>query len=330
MQEVQMKHTKEYYWWRRNKGFVLASLAWFAIQHGATAQQEALISNYTYNILSINPAFAGSRKSAVVSALYNKQFTGLESGAVQENFTFHAPISYQRFGIGASVYSIQQDIFSFSVYSGSLSYKIKLSKGFLSAGMSLGVYQQSINRYALQIQDPEDPYLQDGKSTSLHPDLGAGLFYSTPKLSIGISAQHLLRRLGNANDGISLFRHYYGIVSKAFSLTHNSSLQAASRLSYTPYAPLLADISTFYVFKQLHSTGVTYRTSGQLSFQLRLGFHPSFSTFSPLFYIAYAYDYNLGTNRVYVKGSHELMLIAELSTLKKPGKDKPVISPLLF
>lgn len=295
----------------------------------AIAQQEPLISNYTQNVLSFNPAFAGAKKSLVASFLYNKQFTGMESGVVQQNFSIHTPISYQRFGIGATFYKVNQDIFSFSVYSASFAYKVRMFKGHLAGGISAGMYQLNVDRYSLQIQHPEDPLLKEGVTTYTSPDLGAGLFYFDKSNSVGFSSQHLLQGAGSKR-GMQLNRHYYLILSKRIGITHNSATQLATKVRYAKGVPLQGDLSAYYLFKDLCKVGLSYRTSGVVSLQASLALKTIISQVDPSLFIAYAYDYNLGAYQVYTKGSHEIMVSIELASLKKPGNEKPVISPLMF
>lgn len=314
---------------RRSNGYAILMLLLLLVLDQATyAQQEPIISNYTQNILSYNPAFAGTKKDLVVTALYNKQFTGLDAGVVQQNFSIHSPINYQRFGLGASVYSIRQQVFSFSVYSASFAYKIRLAKGVLSGGIGVGAYEGRVDKRNLQIQDANDPLLKDATQSWLHPDLSAGLFYSNPKLVIGLSGQHMMK--GVSKNGISLNPLLYAMAAKNFSLTHSTGIQLATKMRYTAGVPIQLDLSAYYLFNEWAKIGGSYRTAGVVSFQACLAANSLLTELRPKIYLAYAYDYNLGNHQNYTKGSHEIVLSLEIPSLKKSGDENPVISPLMF
>lgn len=295
----------------------------------AFAQQENTISSYTQNLVTVNPAFAGIKKQLVASLLYNKQFPGFEEYTEQQNFTLHTPVNHYRFGIGAYMYSIKQNFYKISVYSACFSYKIKMHKGYLSAGTGAGMYQINADILSLRIKDLSDPTLTQAMYTARSADLSAGLLYSDPSWTVGVSGLHLMPGI-KSGQYLNMNTHYNMIICKKIRLTNTSALLPSTLVRYTHLHPLTADVSMFYLYKENIRTGISYRTSGILSLQACINMSVLIPSFPHAIFVAYAYDYNITAVRRHIQNSHEIMFIGEFSILRKPGKSKPVVSPLLF
>jgi len=65
-----------------------------------TAQQKPVFSQYTFNPLAINPAFAGSQEQFSTSALYRTQWVNLEGAPTISTFTANSGIGGKRIGLG--------------------------------------------------------------------------------------------------------------------------------------------------------------------------------------------------------------------------------------
>ena len=76
----------------------------FLLVNSIFAQQEAQYSQYMYNTISVNPAYAGSRNVLSVLALHRSQWVGFEGAPTTQFVSIHAPIARKRIGVG--VFSI--------------------------------------------------------------------------------------------------------------------------------------------------------------------------------------------------------------------------------
>ena len=69
------------------------------------AQQEAQYSQYMYNTISVNPAYAGSRDVLSVLALNRSQWVGFDGAPSTSTFSINTPIPETNLGLGISAIS---------------------------------------------------------------------------------------------------------------------------------------------------------------------------------------------------------------------------------
>ena len=84
------------------KNFNIAILVLFALGLFTTnsyAQQDAQYTQYMYNPMSINPAYAGSRDVLSLVGIYRSQWVGLDGAPRTLNFSGHTPVG-EKVGLG--------------------------------------------------------------------------------------------------------------------------------------------------------------------------------------------------------------------------------------
>ena len=69
------------------------------------AQQDSQFTQYMYNTININPAYAGSRETLSIFALHRTQWVGLEGAPVTNTASIHTPINGSNLGLGVSIVS---------------------------------------------------------------------------------------------------------------------------------------------------------------------------------------------------------------------------------
>ena len=65
-------------------------------------QQDAQFTQYMYNTISINPAYAGSRGVMSIFALHRTQWVGLDGAPTTNAASINTPISNSNLGLGLS------------------------------------------------------------------------------------------------------------------------------------------------------------------------------------------------------------------------------------
>ena len=68
--------------------FVIALVA----LHKAQAQQDPQYTQYMYNTINVNPAYAGSRDVMSIFGIYRAQWVGLDGAPVTSTASLNAPI----------------------------------------------------------------------------------------------------------------------------------------------------------------------------------------------------------------------------------------------
>lgn len=172
---------------------------------GAWAQQDPMFSQYYFNPLTVNPAYAGTRDALSFTGLVRRQWMGISSAPVTEGFSVHSPDRARRNGFGLNVVNDRISYLGQTWLSGSYAYRIPMGDYKLQLGISGVLYNYRINWNKAHLIDPTDqvPALY-GRNLWL-PNAGFGAFFYGDKLYAGLSVPHLLvNSLDNNRPGISL------------------------------------------------------------------------------------------------------------------------------
>ena len=70
-----------------------------------TAQQDPQYTQYMYNTMSVNSAYAGQRDVLSITGLYRTQWVGIEGAPKTVTFGVHSPLRNKRLGLGLNLVS---------------------------------------------------------------------------------------------------------------------------------------------------------------------------------------------------------------------------------
>ena len=196
------------------------------------AQQLPQFTQYMFNTISINPAYAGSRGTFSAVGLHRSQWVGLEGGPETQTLSIHAPLRNEKIGIGASFISDQLGYENFSYLYGDFSYTIQTGvKSKLAFGVKAGFTHYTLDEELLT--DPSvvnDPFFND-VSNRWSPNVGAGVYWHTNRWYVGLSAPRILNTDYNEGgsgsvDYVALERvSYYFTGGYVFDLSENTKLK---------------------------------------------------------------------------------------------------------
>ncbi|MBF4986343.1 type IX secretion system membrane protein PorP/SprF, partial [Nonlabens mediterrranea] len=71
---------------------LLTVILLFAFAKAVTAQQDPQYTQYMYNPITINPAYAGNRGVMSVVGLHRSQWVGLDGAPRTQSLSLHTPI----------------------------------------------------------------------------------------------------------------------------------------------------------------------------------------------------------------------------------------------
>jgi len=302
------------------KNLVVISIIGFVVYlNSAFAQQDPLFSQYRFDRLVINPAYAGSANSITGTLGYRQQFVGLDGAPVTQVFGIHSPILKKSMGIGLKVIHDKIGVTEQTSIAAIYAYHLRLARGKLSFGLEGGLLNQSTDFPVLIKTDADDPLLQNKESIML-PDAAFGVYYHTNKFFLGASMYHLLQGelnyTGSPRTPIArLFNHSFLTGGYSIDAGENIQLEPSLLLKYVSGAPVQTDINMNITFKEMFTLGGGYRTSDAIVFLFKYSFKDRIN-------IGYAYDYTISKLAPYNNGSHEIMLSYNIK-LKEPIK-KPV------
>lgn len=286
----------------------------------AFAQQLPQFTQYMFNTISINPAYAGSRETFSVVGLHRSQWVGLDGGPETQTLSAHTPMRNENMGLGISFINDQLGYENFSYLYADYSYTIKVSeKTKLAFGIKAGMTHYFLDEELLNDQTAiDDPFFND-VSNRWSPNIGAGLYLHSQRWYLGLSAPRILNTDYNRSrdgeiDYVAFERvSYYITGGYVLDLSENTKLKPSVLLKATNGAPLSFDVSANFLFYDKFWAGAAYRANEhaaaigaiadfQISKQMRIG---------------YAYEYPLSDIAPYTSGTHEILLMFEVFKTKR-------------
>lgn len=273
---------------------------------GAFAQQRPAYSQYMFNSLALNPAYAGSQKQLNATAAIRSQWVNFEGAPKTQLLSAHAPIDRKNIGLGAMITheSIGVHV-DWSAYA-SYAYQIKFKKaGMLSLGLQGGLNYRQSDFTKLTVQAGHDPLLGYYKKAT--PNFGAGAFYSSSTAYVGFSSPFIVENKTFETNGDGTItenkeaRYYYLTGGKVLDVNHKVKVMPSFLFRMQDQMPLGYDLSMNFYYNEIIGAGLSYRNGDAIigMFQMFLNENLSFG---------YAYDYTISSLSNHTQGSHELML----------------------
>jgi len=282
-----------------------------------SAQQLPQFTQYMYNTISVNPAYAGSRGTLNLTALHRNQWAGIEGNPRTSTFSIHAPLRNDRVGLGLSYINDNLGFEKTNYVYGDFSYTVPVSE---TAKLSFGL-KAGFTNYVLETPDVNDMFF-DSSFNNWSPNIGAGVYYSSNKWYVGVSSPRILNTDLNEGEFEALERNsYYAIGGLVFDLSENTKFKPTVIAKYTNGAPASYDLTANFLFSEKFWIGASYRFNDSSNFGALIDYQVSKD-----FRLGYAYDIPTGDIRPYTTGTHEVILIYELK-LKAKG---PAKSPRYF
>jgi type IX secretion system PorP/SprF family membrane protein len=293
------------------------------------AQQDAQYTQYMFNSLVINPAYAGTRDAVSLTALYRHQWTGFDGAPRTFSASIHSPVG-DKMGLGFFMEADKIGVHNRVSAYGSYAYRIPTSeKTQLSIGLDAGILYYTSNwADAPNPIDPSDPQLANTVSNVI-PNFGLGAYWYGDRHFIGFSVPHLLNNRLDDNDVLNYVSkydmHYFLTAGYVFDMGESVKFKPTVLLKSVPSkAPLEADVNLNFLFKEAFWLGVGYHTGSGIAAILQYEFANNLR-------LGYAYDFNLSKLSNTNSGSHEIMLGWDFARAKKATKDKgKVLSPRYF
>jgi len=290
------------------------------------AQQDVLYSQYMFDKMLVNPAYAGSSKWIVGSLKDRMQFVRMDGAPVTNLFTFQAPVQTKNIGLGLKVIQDKIAVTNMLTATGTFSYHIGFGKGKLSFGLEGGVRYDSYNYDDLLRNDPDDPVILPGVQSTVIPEISTGIFYTSPIFYIGASAYHLVKPgLVSSLDSIVgvpvVRRSFYGIGGIYIELGDNFVMEPGFLVKYMVSAPIQADINLSFIMFERFALGGSFRINEAAVAYVKIDVTKNIR-------ITYSYDYRISELANYSGGSHEIAISYGIELLPPP--EKKVIHPRYY
>ncbi|KRD61445.1 MULTISPECIES: type IX secretion system membrane protein PorP/SprF [unclassified Flavobacterium] len=278
------------------------------------AQQDAQFTQYMYNTININPAYAGSRGALSIFALHRDQWVGLDGAPKTNTISVNTPINNSNVGLGVSLVNDKIGPTNENQFSVDLSYTVPTSETWkLSFGIKGTADIFNLDVTKLNPETQGDPQFQN-LNNDFSPNIGAGIYWHSDNAYIGLSVPNFIQTNRYDDNDVAIYKdkiNYYLMGGYIFDFSQEVKFKPAVLTKMVEGAPLQVDVSANFLFFEKLTLGVAYRwdaaVSAMAGFQLTDGL-----------YLGYAYDNETTRLRNYNSGSHEIFLRFEF--FKNNGK----------
>jgi type IX secretion system PorP/SprF family membrane protein len=319
---------------------LLLVLAWSA---PGFAQQQPHYTQYILNTFIINPAVAGIENYWDVKASHRIQWAGLNGAPVTSYFTVHGPLRksdypaasitgytppgenprgrayWQQYttppahaGVGMTILNDKTGPLNRFSITGTYAHHIPINdRTTVSAGVSVGVQQMSLDASKLDFEQQGDPVI--AASTQLNkwrPEVNAGMMLYSNTYYISAAVQNIIpQEIAYDNGkvvGDSLYRgklvpHLFFSGGYRAFINDDISVLPSVMVRMITAAPVSFDLNTKFQFRDRVWMGASYRI--QDGFAAMFGVNVN-STIN----IGYSYDYTTSSLNTVSKGTHEILI----------------------
>jgi type IX secretion system PorP/SprF family membrane protein len=280
----------------------------------STAQQLPQFTQYMYNTIAINPAYAGSRETLNVIGLHRSQWAGFVGGPTTQTLSIHAPLKHEKIGLGFSFINDELGFENFTYMYGDFSYTLQLNEvSKLAFGLKAGFTGFSVDNelYTSNTNDQLISNIEDRWT----PNIGAGVMYLWERGYLGLSAPRLINNNFAPDSEYKALERasYYFTGGYVFDIGFSTKFKPSFMLKATNGATISTDLSANFLFFEKLWLGAAYRfnnTNGAIGFM---------SDFQVLrdWRIGYTFELPTSEIRPYTNGTHEIILMFEVFNASK-------------
>lgn len=288
----------------------------------AFAQQDAQYSQYMFNGIYINPAYAGYKEVLNVHGFYRSQWTGITGAPKSMSLAIDAIANNGNVGLALQVSSDKLGAQTNLAAYGNYSYRIAMNddgSSRLALGLGVGMVQLGIDGSLLNTNDPElnQPV---GIQSTIVPDARAGVYFANDRYFAGFSVDNLIAQYVDIDRYAFIPQpkpHYYLTAGTLIPLSYDFQLKPSFLLKDDRGGPTSLDINAFLIMKDILWVGGSYRTGVKLydKSYLQTDLTPRNSAVAAVqifasekLRIGYAYDFSIGPLQGYSSGTHEISI----------------------
>ena len=277
-------------------------------------QQDVLLTQFMYNKLSLNPAYAGQNDYTHLSLTYRDQYNGFPGAPTYQIASINLPTLRKSLGIGFDLQNNTIGISQVSSISMMYAYKFFLQKASLSMGMRVVGRRHTIDftdDRLIAIQGIDlDPSIPSEVVNKNLMNVGFGIYFEAENYYLSLSSPGLVRSDIDFDDN-EVFsrtsRHIYLMGGADFYVTEELNFSPQILVKYAENAPFDVDVNLGLTLDDKYTGAITYRFGGaqgdvgesiDLLFGLQL---------TPRIMLGFSLDFTLSKLRTYDNGSMEIV-----------------------
>jgi type IX secretion system PorP/SprF family membrane protein len=267
-------------------------------------QQRVQFTQYMFNGLAINPAYAGADEALSLTFIQRRQWSGIENAPTTQTLTAHTLFRNRKVGLGLMVMNDRVGVHRNLNVSSTYAFHLQVAeKSYVSMGIQAGI--KSIRADYASLGNPNnDPRINNAFVSETFVDLGSGVYFRSPRLHLGFSALELLPQVATMNDSTSIAlsqAHFFLMSRYRIPVSKDFNFEPSVLLKYVHDVPLSYDVNLNMVYRNVVTMGFSYRKKESVDFLFK-------GQITPQLQFGYSYDHALGEISRFSNGSHELMV----------------------
>ena len=211
------------------------------------AQQDAQYTEYMFNHLAVNPAYAGTKEVLDVTLVARTQWTKIDGGPKNYSLALQKPLKKKKAGLGLEFGSEHIGPKSIGSLKASYSYRIQLGPGKLSFGLKLSFSDYHYDWQKIKYRDQNDPYAGTTQDSWKVFSADFGMFYYTKNFYAGACVTHLNKdNLYNLHDSLhegTQVPHIFAPFGLGIQVNENLIINPSVMVKMAPAAPIDIDIN---------------------------------------------------------------------------------------
>ena len=280
--------------------------AFVLIYISTSAQQYPVFTQYYFNELVINPAYAGSHVQLSLTSSYRNQWVNFPGSPRTFSASGHTSFYKGKVGVGLLINNDEIGSYSNKNVYAYYAYRINFREATLSMGMQAGFNYYGVDFSQLDLQNPGD--LSFAPLSDYKPNFGAGIYYTKKNFFLGLSVPFILNNgfstdVGTILTQIREARYYFLRGGTVFTINQRDNIKLNPSFLFRTQEnqPVSLDLNLAVIFFDAVSTGISWRSGDALINFIDL-------KLSEKFHFAYSYDWTASDIRRFSKGSHEFTL----------------------
>jgi type IX secretion system PorP/SprF family membrane protein len=267
------------------------------------AQQQIHFTQYMFNGLVINPAYAGADEALSLTFVQRSQWAGVDDAPETQTLSAHTLFGRKHVGIGLNLVNDNVGVHHSLTAVTNYAYHLQVGQhSILSMGLKVGISNQKSDYGSLAVPNVSDPKLMTVSQTFF--DFGMGMYFRSPKLHVGFSIPEMLPRTMQINDTASIQGSksvYMLFVKSIYPVNDFIDIEPGFLLKYINGLPVSFDLNTNMTYRKVLTLGLSYRKKESIDFLFK-------AQLTPQLQLGYSYDHPIGEISRLANGSHELMV----------------------
>lgn len=284
------------------------------------SQDYAYYTQYMFNGLSINPAYAGSNDLINITADIRNQWLGMKGAPTTQTLSAHSPVLNDQFGLGVIFINDKVGVTNQQELSVNYSYKINLLNQSLFLGLKIGMNNINCKFDKLMLDERTDANFLNNEKKVL-PVFGLGAYWKSSNYYVGMSIPQLYKFFSSKNISPDFKIQKLAFLTGGCIINLNEELKLKpSMLAKANFSSVFEfDLSSSIYYKENYMVGLSYKSLNAMSIFFEIGLNQKYF---------FGYSYDIATTRLIhnQSGSHEILFNIYID---RKGKTK-VMNPRYF